>query len=160
MIRKVEDEMGFEDKLNELGLTLPEVAKPVAAYVPAVRCGDHVYTSGQLPIVKGEVKYKGKLGQEVSLEDGYEAAKLCALNCLAAIKSVAGSLDNVEKIIKVVGFVNSAAGFTDQPKVVNGASELVAKVFGEAGAHARSAVGVAELPLGVAVEVEMIVKVK
>ena len=152
--------MGFEDKLKELGLTLPEVAKPVAAYVPAVICGNHVYTSGQIPIVKGEVKYKGKLGQELSVEDGYEAAKICALNCLAAVKSVAGSLDNVEKVIKIVGFVNSAAGFTDQPKVVNGASELIGKVFGAVGEHARSAVGVAELPLGVAVEIEMIVKVK
>ncbi|KYZ76574.1 hypothetical protein AXX12_09090 [Anaerosporomusa subterranea] len=152
--------MNFEDRLKELGLTVPEVAKPVAAYVPAVRCGDLIYTSGQIPLVKGEVKYKGKLGQELSIEDGYEAAKVCALNCLAAVKGVAGSLDNVEKIVKIVGFVNSAAGFTDQPKVVNGASELVGKVFGSAGEHARSAVGVAELPLGVAVEVEMIVKVK
>lgn len=152
--------MGFEDKLKELGLIVPEVAKPVAAYVPAVRCGDHVYTSGQIPLVKGEVKFKGKLGQELTIEDGYEAAKICALNCLAAVKSVAGSLDNVEKVIKIVGFVNSAANFTDQPKVVNGASELIGKVFGPAGEHARSAVGVSELPLGVAVEVEMIVKVK
>jgi enamine deaminase RidA (YjgF/YER057c/UK114 family) len=156
----VDGEMNFEDRLKELGLTVPEVAKPVAAYVPAVRCGDLIYTSGQIPLVKGEVKYKGKLGQELSIEDGYEAAKVCALNCLAAVKGVAGSLDNVEKIVKIVGFVNSAAGFTDQPKVVNGASELVGKVFGSAGEHARSAVGVAELPLGVAVEVEMIVKVK
>lgn len=152
--------MTREDKLKELNLALPEVAKPVAAYVPAVRCGDYVYTSGQIPLVKGEAKYKGKLGQELSIEEGYEAAKICALNCLAAIKSVTGSLDDVEKVVKVVGFVNSIPGFTDQPKVVNGASELVGKVFGEAGQHARSAVGVAELPLGVAVEVEMIVKVK
>lgn len=152
--------MGYEDKLKEQGLILPDVAKPVAAYVPAVRSGDYVYTSGQIPLVKGEVKYKGKLGQEFSVEEGYEAAKICALNCLAAVKSVAGSLDNVEKVVKIVGFVNSAAGFTDQPKVVNGASELVGKVFGSAGEHARSAVGVSELPLGVAVEVEMIVKVK
>ena len=152
--------MGYEDKLKELGLSLPDVAKPVAAYVPAVKSGDYVYTSGQIPLVKGEVKYKGKLGQEFTVEDGYEAAKICALNCLAAVKSVAGSIDNVEKVVKIVGFVNSAAGFTDQPKVVNGASELVGKVFGAAGEHARSAVGVSELPLGVAVEVEMIVKVK
>lgn len=152
--------MGYEDKLKELGLIVPDVAKPVAAYVPAVLCGDHVYTSGQIPLVKGEVKYKGKLGQELSIEDGYEAAKICALNCLAAVKSVAGSLDNIEKVIKVVGFVNSAENFTDQPKVVNGASELIGKVFGSAGEHARSAVGVTQLPLGVAVEVEMIVKLK
>ena len=152
--------MGYEDKLKELGLTVPDVAKPVAAYVPAVRSGDYVYTSGQIPLVKGEVKYKGKLGQELSIEDGYEAAKICALNCLAAVKSVAGSLDNIDKVIKVVGFVNSTDSFTDQPKVVNGASELIGNVFGSAGEHARSAVGVAQLPLGVAVEVEMIVKLK
>jgi enamine deaminase RidA (YjgF/YER057c/UK114 family) len=152
--------MGYEDKVKELGLTVPDVAKPVAVYVPAVRCGDHVYTSGQIPLVKGEVKYIGKLGRELSIEDGYEAAKICALNCLAAVKSVAGSLDNIEKVIKVVGFVNSAEGFTDQPKVVNGASELIGTVFGPAGEHARSAVGVAQLPLGVAVEIEIIVKLK
>lgn len=152
--------MSFENKLNELGLTLPEVAKPIAAYVPAVRCGDYVYTSGQIPLQQGEVKYQGKLGQELSVDDGYQAAKICALNCLAAVKSVAGSLDNVEQVVKVVGFVNSAPGFTDQPKVVNGASELIGSIFGDAGKHSRSAVGVSELPVGVAVEVEMIVKLK
>lgn len=152
--------MSFEAKLKELGIMLPEVAKPVAAYVPAVRVGEYVYTSGQIPLVKGEVKYQGKLGKELSLTEGYEAAKICALNCLAAAKGVIGSLDSIEKVVKVVGFVNSAPGFTDQPKVVNGASELVGNIFGQAGEHARSAVGVAELPLNVAVEVEMIIKVK
>ena len=152
--------MSIELKLQELGLTLPEPAKPVAAYVPAVQVSGTVYTSGQIPLVKGEVKYKGKLGQEFTVEEGYEAAKICALNCLAAAKGVIGNLDRIEKVIKVVGFVNSAPGFTDQPKVVNGASELLGKVFGPAGEHARSAVGVAELPLGVAVEVEMIFQIK
>ena len=152
--------MIIEQKLQEMGLPLPELAKPVAAYVPAVCVADAVYTSGQIPLVKGEVKFKGKLGREFSVEDGYEAAKICALNCLAAAKSVIGDLDKIEKVVKVVGFVNSEAGFTDQPKVVNGASELLGKLFGVAGEHARSAVGVSELPLGVAVEVEMIFKLK
>lgn len=152
--------MGFEQKITELGLSVPEVAKPVAAYVPAVRIGDYVYTSGQVPFVNGALKYQGKVGGNVTAEDGYEAAKVCALNCLAAIKSVTGSLDTVERIVKIVGFVSSAAGFNQQPKVVNGASELIGQIFGTAGEHARSAVGVSELPLDAAVEVEMIVKVK
>lgn len=150
--------MQYEDKVRELGLSIPDAAKPVAVYVPAVRSGDYVYTSGQIPLVKGEVKYVGKLGRELNVEDGYEAAKICALNCLAAVRSVAGSLDNIERIIKVVGFVNSSETFTEQPKVVNGASELIGAIFGKAGEHARSAVGVGQLPLGVAVEVELIVK--
>ncbi|MDU4960104.1 MAG: RidA family protein [Sporomusaceae bacterium] len=152
--------MSYEDKVRELGLNVPEVAKPVAAYVPAVCCDGYVYTSGQIPLVKGEVKYVGKLGRELSVADGYEAARICALNCLAAIRSVAGSLDNIDRVVKVVGFVNSAETFTEQPKVINGASELIGSVFGKAGEHARSAVGVGQLPLGVAVEVELIVKLK
>lgn len=152
--------MGFEAKLKEMGIAVPDVPKPVAAYVPAVRVGDIIYTSGQIPFVDGKVQYKGKVGADITLEEGYAAARVCVVNCLAAVKSLAGSLDNVEKIIKVVGFVNSAAGFTDQPKVINGASELLAEAFGDAGAHARSAVGVAELPVDSAVEVELIVKVK
>ena len=152
--------MNVEQKLQELGLQLPEMAKPIAAYVPAIRVADTVYTSGQIPLVKGEVKFKGKLGREFAIQDGYEAAKICALNCLAATKSVINDLDRIEKVIKVVGFVNSDVGFTDQPKVINGASDLLGKVFGPNGAHARSAVGVAELPLGVAVEIEMIFQIK
>lgn len=152
--------LGFEDKLKEMGIQVPEAAKPVAAYVPAVKAGDYVYTSGQIPLVAGELKFKGKVGKDLSLEQGYEAAKVCAINCLAAIKSLTGSLDSIERVVKVVGFVNSAPGFTDQPKVINGASELIGNVFGQSGAHARSAVGVGELPLDSAVEVEMIVKVK
>jgi enamine deaminase RidA (YjgF/YER057c/UK114 family) len=152
--------MSYEKKVQELGLTLPEAPKPVAAYVPGVKIDKYIYTSGQIPFVNGELKYKGKAGKEVSVEDAYEAAKVCALNCLGVIKSLAGSLDNVEKVVKVVGFVNSADGFDQQPKVINGASELIGQIFGEAGSHARSAVGVSELPLGSTCEVEIIVKVK
>ena len=152
--------MSFESKVKEMGLTIPEVAKPVAAYVPAIKVGDYVYTSGQIPFVQGTLAYAGKIGKDLPLEQGYEAAKVCALNCLAAVKSVIGSLDNIEQIVKVVGFVNSAPGFVDQPKVINGASELVGNIFGKQGEHSRSAVGVPELPINAAVEVEMIVKVK
>jgi len=152
--------MSYEKKLQELGLTLPETPKPVAAYVPGVKVDKYIYTAGQIPFVNGELKYKGKAGKDVSTEDAYEAAKVCVLNCLSIVKNLAGSLDNVEKIVKVVGFVNSAEGFTDQPKVINGASELLGEIFGEAGAHARSAVGVSELPVGATCEVELIVKVK
>ncbi|MBP2664575.1 MAG: endoribonuclease family protein [Firmicutes bacterium] len=152
--------MSFEAKVKEMGLTVPEVAKPVAAYVPSIRVGDYVYTSGQIPFVEGKLAYAGKIGKDLSLEQGYEAAKVCALNCLAAAKSVIGSLDNIEQIVKVVGFVNSAPGFVDQPKVINGASELIGTIFGKQGEHTRSAVGVPELPINAAVEVEMIFKVK
>lgn len=152
--------MSIEQKLQEMGLELPVVAKPLASYVPAVATEGYVYTSGQVPMVKGELKYKGKIGQDLDEAQGYEAAKVCALNCLAAVKSVAGSLDNIEKIVKVVGFVNSAPGFTMQPKIINGASDLLGQLFGEKGAHARSAVGVSELPLNAACEVEIIVKIK
>lgn len=152
--------MSYEAKIKELGLELPPAPKPVAAYVPAVIADGFVYTSGQIPFVNGELKYKGKVGGGVSEADGYEAAKVCALNCLSVIKAQIGSLDKIEKIVKVVGFVNSAAGFNMQPKVVNGASELLGQIFGEAGQHARSAVGVNELPMDAAVEVEMIVKYK
>lgn len=152
--------VSFESKLKEMGLELPEAPKPVAAYVPAVKINGYVYTSGQIPFVNGELKYKGKVGGGVSEADGYEAAKVCALNCLSVVKAQIGSLDKIERIVKVVGFVNSAAGFNMQPKVINGASELIGQIFGDAGQHARSAVGVNELPLDSAVEVEMIVKVK
>jgi enamine deaminase RidA (YjgF/YER057c/UK114 family) len=141
-------------RLAELGIELPEVAPPAGAYVPAVRTGSLVYTSGQ--VARG---WSGKVGAEVSAEDGYAAARDCALNALAAIDALVG-LDSVVRVVKVLGFVASAPGFTGQPGVINGASELLGAVFGEAGAHARSAVGVAELPLGVPVEVEMIVEVR
>lgn len=150
----------FEEKLKEMGIELPATPKPVAAYVPAVRVKNYVYTSGQIPFVNGELKYKGKVGNQVSEADGYEAAKICAINCLSAVKGIVGSLDEIEKIVKVTGFVNSAAGFSAQPKIVNGASELFGQIFGDAGSHARSAVGVSELPLDAPVEVEIIVKLK
>ena len=149
-----------EQKLRELGLLLPEVPKPVAAYVPGVLADGLVFTSGQLPIVNGELKYKGRLGEDLSSANGYEAAQQCALNCLAVIKQLAGSLNQVEKIVKVVGYVNSAPGFYEQPQVINGASNLLGQVFGEKGLHARSAVGVSALPLNAAVELELVVKVR
>jgi len=152
--------VSFEKKLKEMSISIPEAPKPVAAYVPAVKIDKYVYTAGQIPFVEGKLKYKGKLGKDLSVEEGYEAAKICAINCLSAVKSLIGNLDNIEKIVKVTGFVNSAPGFNEQPKVVNGASEFLGEVFGEKGAHARSAVGVNELPLDAPVEIEMIVKIK
>jgi enamine deaminase RidA (YjgF/YER057c/UK114 family) len=145
-------------KLAELGLTLPDVASPAGAYLPAVQSGKHVYVSGQIPIADGKVLATGKVGAGVSPEQAKDLAQRCALNALAAIDSLVG-LANVVKVVKVVGFVASADGFTGQPEVVNGASELFVAVFGEAGRHARSAVGVAELPRGVPVEVECVVEV-
>ena len=141
-------------RLAELGITLPEVPPPAGAYVPAVRTGALVYTSGQVAR-----ELSGKVGAEVSEADAKDAARSCALNALAAIDALVG-LDSVVRVVKVLGFVASAPGFTGQPGVINGASELLGEVFGDAGAHARSAVGVAELPLGVPVEVEMIVEVR
>ncbi len=143
-----------EARLAELGLTLPEVARPLASYVPAVLSGRYVYTAGQLPVVDGALPVTGKVGAEVTPEAAGELAARCALNGLAAIKSVAGDLDRVVRMVKVVGFVASAPGFTAQPGVVNGASELLGEVLGEAGVHARSAVGVAVLPLDAPVEIE------
>ncbi|WP_155369399.1 RidA family protein [Catellatospora vulcania] len=147
------------EKLAELGLKLPEVVPPVAAYVPAVRSGDHVYVSGQLPMADGKLMAAGKVGAEISPEQAKELAARCALNGLAALEWLVG-LDKVVRIVKVVGFVASAPGFTGQPGVINGASELFAAVFGEQGKHARSAVGVGELPLGTPVEVELIAEVR
>ena len=148
----------FEEKIQQLGITIPEAAKPLAAYIPALRVGNLVMTSGQVPIADGVLKYQGKVGKDLSEEEGKEAAKLCALNCLGAIKSVIGSLDKIKRVVKLIVFVNSADGFTTQPKVANGASEFVVEIFGEAGKHTRSAVGVSELPLNSAVEIEMIVE--
>jgi enamine deaminase RidA (YjgF/YER057c/UK114 family) len=150
----------FEEKLREMGIVIPAAAKPLAAYVPAVRTDGYVYTSGQVPLVEGKLTCAGKVGRDVTLEDAYAAARVCAINCLAAIKTVVGSLDEIAQVVKVVGFVNSAPGFSAQPKVVNGASEFLGEVFGDAGRHARSAVGVSELPIDSPVEIEMIVKLK
>lgn len=146
------------DRLAELGLQLPEVVPPVAAYVPAVQSGRHVYVSGQLPMVEGKLPATGKVGDEVAPELAKELAARCGLNALAAIDALVG-LEKVVKIVKVTGFVASAESFTGQPGVINGASELFGQVFGEAGRHARSAVGVSELPLGAPVEVEVIAEV-
>jgi enamine deaminase RidA (YjgF/YER057c/UK114 family) len=148
-----------EDRLVELGLTVPEVAAPVASYVPAVRAGPQVFTSGQLPMRSGQLMMTGKVGAEVSLEDAVACAQQCALNAIAAVKSLIGDLDQVARIVKVVCFVASAPEFTGQPQVANGASELLGTAFGDAGVHARSAVGVAVLPLDAPVEVEILVEV-
>jgi enamine deaminase RidA (YjgF/YER057c/UK114 family) len=145
-------------KLVELGISLPDVVAPLAAYVPAVRTGNLVYTSGQVPMESGALAAVGKVGADVSPEDGKALARVCALNALAAVHSLVG-VDAVTRVVKVVGFVASAPGFSGQPGVINGASELLGEVFGDAGAHARSAVGVSELPLNAPVEVELIVEV-
>jgi len=148
-----------EERIAELGLELPEVVAPLASYVPAVRTGSLVYTSGQVPLVKGEPTATGKVGAEVSVEEAVHAARVCALNAVAALKAEVGELSRVKRIVKVVGFVASAPDFHGQPQVVNGASDLLGEIFGEAGRHARSAVGVAVLPLDVPVEVELIAEV-
>ena len=149
-----------EDRLAEIGLSVPELVPPVAAYVPVVRDGDLVFTSGQLPIVDGALAATGKVGAEVDADDAKGLAATCALNAIAAIKSEVGDLDRVARVVKVVGFVASDPGFTGQPGVINGASELFVKAFGDKGVHARSAVGVAALPLDAPVEVEVIVSVR
>jgi enamine deaminase RidA (YjgF/YER057c/UK114 family) len=146
-------------RLAELGLTLPQVVPPVAAYLPAVQSGNHVYVSGQVPMVEGKLAATGKVGAEVTAEEAADLARICALNALAAIEALVG-LGRLVKIVKVTGFVASAPGFTGQPAVINGASNLFGEVLGEQGRHARSAVGVAELPLGAPVEVEVIAEVQ
>jgi enamine deaminase RidA (YjgF/YER057c/UK114 family) len=149
-----------ENRLGELGLVLPEAPKPVAAYIPAKQSGKLVFTAGQLPMVNGELISKGLLGQEVAIEDANKAARVCTLNALAAIKGVIGDLDRIKQIVRVVGYVASIPTFTQQPAVVNGASELLLEIFGDAGKHARSAVGMAVLPLNASVEIELTVEVE
>ena len=149
----------IEQKIIDLGFVLPETAKPLAAYIPAVRSGNLVFTSGQLPMIDGSLAETGKVGGSVSPERAKELATVCALNALAAVKTVIGDLDKIKRIVKVVGFVSSVSEFTGQPAVVNGASEFLGAVFGEKGIHARSAVGVAVLPLDAPVEIELIVEV-
>jgi enamine deaminase RidA (YjgF/YER057c/UK114 family) len=148
-----------EERLAALGLTLPAVAPPGGSYVPALRTGSYVYTAGQLPFVDGKLPTTGKVGAEVSVEEARDLARLCALNALAAAAQAAGGLSVITRIVKVVGFVASAPSFTAQPQVINGASDLLTEVFGDAGQHARSAVGVAVLPLDTPVEVELIAEV-
>ena len=148
----------WSNRLKELGIELPGVAAPLAAYVPATRSGQWVFTSGQLPFVEGKLPATGKVGAEVSPEEAKQYAATCILNALAAVHALVG-IDSIKRVVKVVGFVASAEGFTGQPGVINGASELLGEIFGEEGKHARSAVGVAELPIGAPVEIELIVEV-
>lgn len=150
---------GPNSRLEALGHDLPEVPQPAGSYVPAVSTGSLVFTAGQLPFQEGSLPHTGKVGDEVSVEEAQEAAKLCALNALAAVAAEAGGLDEIVQIVKVTGYVASADGFTRQPEVLNGASDFLGEVFGEAGIHARSAVGVAELPLNAPVEVEIVAAV-
>ncbi|QJE72381.1 RidA family protein [Aerophototrophica crusticola] len=151
----------IDARLKELDIELPKAAAPVAAYVPVIRTGNLLFTSGQITVFNGEVKFIGKLGAELDVEAGKQAARLCGLNIIAQAKAALdGDLDRVVRVVKLVGFVNSTPDFTDQPKVINGASELMQEVFGDAGKHARSAVSAASLPLGVAVEVEAILEVQ
>jgi len=150
----------IEEKIKELGFELPLAAKPLAAYVPAKQVGNLVMTSGQVPLLNGEIKYKGKIGKDLTEEDGIKAAQVCALNCLAAIKDLIGSLDKIEEILKLTVFVNSPEDYIAHPKIANGASELLLNIFGDKGKHVRSALGVSGLPLNSAVEIEMIVKLK
>lgn len=152
--------MIIESKLKEIGITIPEASKPVAEYIPAKIVDKLVFCSGQGPIKNGKPVYVGRVGKEVSLEEGYEAAKICAINCLAAIKTVIGSLDEIDEIVSLRGFVNSSLDFYRQPEVINGASELMVKIFGEKGKHARCALGTSALPDNISVELEMVVKVK
>lgn len=151
--------MHIEQKLANLGFSLP-TPRPVAAYVPAVRSGDLVFTAGQGPTVDGVPKFTGKVGRELTETQGYQAAQLCAVNCLACVKSLIGDLDKVEQVVKVLGFVACVDGFTRQPWVINGASELLIKLFGDRGQHARSAIGTNQLPLDIPVEVEIVVRVR
>lgn len=150
--------MAPAERLRQLGLELPAIPEPAGSYVPATRTGTLVFTAGQLPFEGSELRQTGRVGEEVTPEEARRAARLCALNALAAAASEAGGLDNISRVVKVTGFVASARGFNAQPQVINGASELLGEVFGEAGLHARSAIGVAELPLGAPVEVELIVE--
>jgi len=150
--------MSFENRIRELGMQIPETPTPVANYVPAVRTGALVFASGQTPTIGGKLTVSGKLGREVSIEQGEECARLALLNCLAEVRSVLGSLDAVTRIVKLNGYVASAEGFVDQPRVINGASLLVEQIFGETGKHARAAIGVAELPGGAPVEIELVVE--
>jgi enamine deaminase RidA (YjgF/YER057c/UK114 family) len=152
--------MSIDNRLAELGISLPQPAAPVASYVPAVESGGLLHISGQISVDEGGNLIKGRLGEDMELDAGQQAARRCGVMLLAQIKAALGSLDRVERIVRLGAFVNSAPSFTDQPKVANGASELMQEVFGEAGRHARSAVGVTVLPLGVAVEVDAIVAVK
>ena len=148
--------MSYEERAKSIGIKIPQPAAPVGAYLLAVQGGTLLFTAGQGPVRDGVSIFKGKVGRDLTVEDAYEAAKLAALNCLAAARSILGTLDRIERVVKVNGYVNSAPGFTDQAKVMNGASDLLAQIFGEKGRHARTSVGVSELPQDIAVEVDLV----
>ena len=148
--------MSYEERAKSIGVKIPQPATPVGAYLLAVQGGALLFTAGQGPVKDGALVFKGKVGRDLTVEDAYEAAKLAALNCLAAARSVLGTLDKIERVVKVNGYVNSAPGFTDQAKVMNGASDLLVQLFGEKGRHARTSVGVSELPQNIAVEVDLV----
>ena len=153
--------MSYEAKIKELGIEIPVPGKPSFSYIPGLLTDDgYVYVSGQLPMINGQLKYKGKVGVDLSEEEGYQAAKICVINGLGVVKSLIGSLDNVERIVEVNGFVNSLPDYEGHPKIINGASDLLGEIFGEQGQHARVALGASGLPLGAAVEVKMLVKMK
>lgn len=152
--------MSIEQKIEELGYKLTTPPKPLASYVPVVKSGEFIFTAGQVPLVDGQLKYSGKVPLTISEEDAIKAAEICVLNCLSVIKAEIGQLDKIERIVKLTVFVNSTDDYSKQPAIANGASELLVKIFGDAGKHARSAVGVSSLPLNAPVEVEMIVKLK
>ena len=152
--------MSIEEKLNELGISLPPASTPAGAYLPAVECGKLIFVSGQLPMFNGKVQFPGKVGREVNLEQAQEAARLCAVNALAVLQAQLGSLDSIRRIVRLEVFVNSAGSFTEQPQVANGASNLIGEIFGDIGRHARLTVGVSVLPLGAAVELALIAEIK
>jgi enamine deaminase RidA (YjgF/YER057c/UK114 family) len=152
--------MGAEAKLKELRLTLPEQSSPVANYVAAVRVGNLLFVSGHGPVNDGKIKMAGKLGRDVTVDEGYQVARTVGLNCLSSIRTELGSLDKVKRFVKLLGMVNCTEDFAEQPKVINGCSDLLVEVFGEAGKHARSAVGMQALPFGIPVEIEMVVEVQ
>lgn len=150
--------MQFEQKISDLGLNLPEVAPPAGSYLPAITSGNLVFTAGQIPLVEGKLIATGKVGDEISLEQAQDIARVCVMNAIAAVKSEIGDLQRINRIVKLVGFVSSTPSFIQQPQVINAASDLLAEIFGEVGRHARSAVGVAVLPLDAPVEIELIVE--
>jgi enamine deaminase RidA (YjgF/YER057c/UK114 family) len=152
--------MDYEEKIKQLGIVIPKAPKPVAQYLPAKKVGRLIFCSGQGPVIDGKVTHSGKLGTEKTIEEGYDAAKICVLNCLAAARELIGTLNQVDEIVKMTGFVNSSADFYDQPKVINGASDLLVNIFGEKGRHARCAIGTSVLPSNISVEVELILSVK
>jgi len=152
--------MDYEERIRKLGIEIPEAPKPVAEYLPAKRIERLVFCSGQGPVIEGKIIHKGKLGAEKTIEEGYEAAKICVLNCLSAAKELIGTLNQVDEIIKVTGFVNSSPDFFDQPKVINGASDVLVKIFGDKGRHARCAIGTSILPGNISVEVELILSLR